>query len=258
MVQGSLNELVDEPLFEEFQRARADESRQAEALEIRNSLVEKYLFLADMFAKRYMGRGIDYDDLYQVAAYALMQAVDRYEPERGLQFGSFATPTIVGELKKYFRDTAWALKVPRRLKDLSMQIPAAREELYSELGRPPMVPELAKRLGVSDEDILEALESGQSYQVTSLDIEPEENPEIESQLEKYLGIDEEGYQELEAMSILEKVLEDLNPKEREVIKKRLLEEMTQREVADALGLSQMTVSRLEKAMKRKFETEYYK
>ena len=238
-----------EELFLEFQKTRDPA--------LRDKLVEKNLHLAEVLAHRYTGRGIDYEDLYQVASYALVLAVDRFDPDKGVRFVTYATPTIIGEIKKYFRDTMWSLKVPRRLKEISIKILEAKERLQEKLERVPTVPELAEYIGVSEEEILEALESGRAYSTYSLDQENEQFDDGEtSPFEKYLGDEEEGYGIFETSGVLEKVLKELSPTEHEILRKRFLQEVSQKEVAEALGISQMTVSRIERAMKEKFRNEY--
>ena len=238
-----------EELFREYQKTKSQE--------IRNEIVEQNLYLAEILARKYLGRGSDYEDLYQVASYALVLAVDRFDPDRGVQFASFATPTIIGEIKKYFRDTMWSLKVPRRLKETSIRIIEAKDHLREINGHVPTVQELAEYLEVSEEEILEALESSRAYMTYSLDQDHENSEDRDvSQFEKFILDEEKGYEQFETSSILDKVISELSPKEREIIRKRFLQEVTQREVAEALGISQMTVSRIEKAMKDKFHKEY--
>jgi RNA polymerase sigma-B factor len=224
---------------------------------IRNELVEQHLYLARILASKYAGKGIDYDDLYQVAAYAILLAVERYDPDRSVQFTSFATPTIIGEIKKYFRDTTWSLKVPRRLKEIAMRIPDVKEELREKTGKIPTVQQLAAEMDVSEEEILEALESSRAYSAYSLDHETDESTEEQStQFEKYLGDEEEGYSKFEFGGVVEKLMDELSEAEKAIVMKRFFDEMTQREVAESLGVSQMTVSRIEKAVREKFRQEY--
>ena len=238
-----------EELFRKYQQTKSQE--------IRNELIERYLYLAEILSRKYLGRGSDYEDLYQVASYALILAVDRFDPDRGVQFASFATPTIIGELKKYFRDTMWSLKVPRRLKETSMRIIEAKDYLQEVNSHVPTIQELAEYLEVPEEEILEALESSRAYTTYSLDHDHENAEEREaSSYERFLVDDEEGYEQFETSNIFEKVISELTPKEKEIMKKRFLQEITQREVAEALGISQMSVSRIEKAMKEKFHKEY--
>jgi RNA polymerase sigma-B factor len=238
-----------EELFREY--------RETKSAVLRDKLVEKNLYLAEVLGRKYIGRGVDYDDLYQVAAYALILAIVRYDPDKGAKFATYATPTIIGEIKKYFRDSMWSLKVPRRLKEISMKIIEAKEEFHELFGHVPTVKELALHLNVSEEEVLEALESGRAYSTYSLDQETDPYEEGEtSPFEKFLGDEEAGYESFENSGVLEKVIAELSPTEKEIIRKRFLHEVTQREVADALGISQMTVSRIETAMKEKFRAEY--
>lgn len=231
--------------------------RETESPEIRNEIVEEYLSLAELLARRYVGRGVEYEDLFQVASYALVLAVERFDSDKGVLFASFATPTIIGEIKKHFRDATWALKVPRRLKEISLKLNEAKEELQDKLQHIPTVPELAAYMEVSEEEIIEALESSHAYTTFSLDQEADVLTDNERhQFERYLGESEDGYERFETSGILERVMAELSPTEKEIISKRFLQEITQKDVATALGVSQMTVSRIEKAMKEKFRMEY--
>jgi len=240
---------ITEEAFREYQKTKSPK--------LRNEIVEKHLYLAELLARKYTGRGVDYEDLLQVASYALVLAVERYDPEKGVQFASFATPTIIGEIKKYFRDTTWSLKVPRRLKEISIKMIDAKETLQDQLHRVPTVQELAEYMNVSDEEIIEALEGSHAYTTYSLDHEPDVFSETERQhFEKFLGESEDGYDRFETSGVLEKVMAELSPTEKEIIYRRFMQEITQREVAKTLGVSQMTVSRIEKAMKEKFRSEY--
>ena len=133
-------------LFEKYQETRS--------IELRNKIVEKYLYIVDILIKKYLNKGVDYEDLYQVGSMALVFAVERYDVSKGYEFTSFATPTIIGEIKRYFRDKGWAVKVPRRLKEISAQIPPAKEYLYGKLNRTPTIKELSEYLGYTEEEIL--------------------------------------------------------------------------------------------------------
>ena len=238
-----------EEIFREYQETKSQE--------LRDKLVEANLHLAEILARKYIGRGIDYDDLYQIASYGLVLAVDRFDPEKGVKFVTYATPTIIGEIKKYFRDTMWSLKVPRRMKEISIKILGAKERLQEALGRVPTVADLAEHLELSEEDILEALESGRAFSTFSLDQESDQFDDNDAySYEKYLGDEEEGYSIFENSEVLERVINKLTPTEKEIMRKRFLHEISQKEVAEALGISQMTVSRIEKAMKEKFRNEY--
>lgn len=227
---------------------------------LRNKLVEKYLYLVDILIKKYLNKGIDYDDLYQVGSMGLVFAVERFDASKGYEFSSFATPTIIGEIKRYFRDKGWAMKVPRRLKEISSKIPAAKEHLYGKLSRNPTVSELAEYLGYTDEEILEAMESGQAYGTYSLNQAFEDDGEggESSTLEKYTGIEDTGYASFENSEIIKKVMAGLDDMETAIFKKRFINNETQQDIADDLKVSQMTVSRLEKNIKQKFKSEYYR
>ena len=137
--------------------------------ELRNEIVEKHLYMVDILIRKYLGKGVEYDDLYQVGALALVSAVERFDPEKGYEFSSFATPTILGEIKKYFRDKQWSLKVPRRLKEIAAKVQETKETLYTEYHRKPTVEEISKATGFSKEQIIEAQESSQAYGTYSLD-----------------------------------------------------------------------------------------
>ena len=233
------------------------EYRETKSEDVRNTLVEQNLYLARILASKYVGRGIDFDDLYQVASYALTLAVERFDIDRGIQFASFATPTIIGEIKKYFRDTTWSLKVPRRLKEISMQISIVKEDMYEKTGKVPTVQELSLEMGVSEEEVLEALESGRAYSTYSLDQDIDENSDEQgTNLDRYLGDEEEGFSQFEFGDVVNKLLEELNDQEKSILMKRFFDEMSQRQVAKSLGISQMTVSRIEKMIREKFKNEY--
>jgi RNA polymerase sigma-B factor len=250
MTLVSEKEIGNKKLFEEYDRTKS--------IETRNEIVEKYLYLVDILIKKYLNKGVDQEDLYQVGAMALVFAVERYDASKGFEFTSFATPTIIGEIKRYFRDKGWAMKVPRRLKEISARIPAAKEELYGRFLRNPTIPELAGYLEYSEEDILEAMESGQAYGAYSLNQTFDESSEQGDapSLEKFTGIEDTGYASFENAEIIKKVLKDLNEKEMAIFRMRLLGSRTQQEIADDMGVSQMTISRLEKMIKKKFRDEY--
>ena len=252
MTPEPAKEISNKKLFEEYGRTKK--------IELRNEIVEKYLYLVDILIKKYLNKGMDYDDLYQVGAMALVFAVERYDASKGFEFTSFATPTIIGEIKRYFRDKGWAMKVPRRLKEISAQIPAVKEELYGKLLRNPTIPELAEALNYSEEDVLEALESGQAYGTYSLNQTFDENgePGEAPSLEKFTGIEDAGFASFENAEIIKKVLDGLNQKEKEISVLRFIDNRTQQEIADEMGVSQMTISRLEKLIKKKFKDEYYR
>lgn len=226
---------------------------------IRNKIVEKYIYIVNILVKRYLNKGIEYDDLFQVGSMALVLAADRFDPDKGVEFSAFATPTILGEIKRYFRDKGWAMKVPRRMKDLSVRIPKVQQELEKELSRAPKAAEIAERLGVSAEDVLEALESGHAYSAYSLQQSMESEDENSNVfIEKYTGEEETGFDTFENADFLKRTMDKFTPEERRFCQLRFIEDKTQQQIAAELGVSQMTVSRIEKKIRAKFKEEYVK
>ena len=227
---------------------------------IRNQLVEDYLYMVDVLIKKYLGKGVGYDDLYQVGAMALIAAVERFDHEKGFAFSSFATPTILGEIKKHFRDKEWAIKVPRRLKSLAGQIPNTRDELSQELGRTPTNQEVAEVLDVTEKEVLEAMESSQAYAPMSIDQTFGDSGEDGegSILERYMGREEQGYGNIVYAEIVRDVISSLKEQDKNIFSMRFIENKTQAEVGNALGISQMTVSRVEKSIKEKFLHEIHR
>jgi len=229
-------------------------------IELRNALVESYLYMVDILIRKYLNKGVDYDDLYQVGAMALVSAVDRFDPNKGFEFSSFATPTILGEIKRYFRDKEWGVKVPRRLKELSAKVPAAKEHLFGQLQRVPTVAEIAGYLGNTEEQILEAMEGGRAYNSYSLNQTFDEVGDVGENaiLERYAAIDETGYDSVEYGEIIDIVLKKLSESEKYIFQKRYIQNKTQTQIAQELGVSQMTISRGEKSIKKKFNEELQK
>ena len=226
----------------------------------RNKLVEDHLYMVEILIRKYLGKGVEYDDLYQVGALALVSAVERFHPDKGFEFSSFATPTILREIKKYFRDKQWSLKVPRRLKEISAKVQDAREKLSSELGKNPTIPEIAKFTGLSDEQIIEAMEGAKAYSTYSLDktFDDMTGEGDSAFLEKYTGFDEKGYEQLEAKEIIEKVLDKMTEQNKYIFRERFIFNKSQAEIGKILGVSQMTVSRAERSMVEQFRAELKK
>ena len=226
-------------------------------IESRNELVESHLYMVDILIRKYLGKGVEYDDLYQVGALALVQAVERFDPSKGFEFSSFATPTILGEIKKYFRDKQWSLKVPRRLKEISSKVQQARDELYLEFHRKPTMEEIAERTGIPEEQVIEAFEGSRAYGTYSLDKTFEDAGEDgdSSFLEKYTGFDEAGYDRVEINEIIDKVMETLSEKDRYIFRERFIYNRSQSEIAKTLGVSQMTISRAERSIIQRFRDE---
>jgi RNA polymerase sigma-B factor len=240
-------ELSTKELFERY--------RETKSIEVRNEIVERHLYIVDILIKKYLNKGVDYEDLYQVGSMALVFAAERYDPSKGYEFTSFATPTVIGEIKRYFRDKGWSVKVPRRLKEISAQIAPAKEYLSGRLSRIPTVADLAGYLGYSEEEILEAMESGQAYNTYSLNQTFEEGGEEGegAVLEKYTGREEQGYDSFENADLIKTVMADLSDKEKEIFKRRFFRNETQQIIAEEMGVSQMTISRLEKKIREKFK-----
>jgi RNA polymerase sigma-B factor len=208
----------------------------------REQVLVELMPLARALASRYAGRGEPLEDLVQVGSLGLMKAVDRFDVDRGVEFSSYAVPTIVGEIRRHFRDKAWAMHVPRRLKELSVRLSRVLDELTAELGRSPTVPELAEAAGVEEEDVIDALDSAQAYSTRSLHAPYDD--ESDDTLADRLGVEERGYEEIEDGSLVSAGLGTLDARERRIVELRFFEEMTQSQIAAELGISQMHVSRL--------------
>jgi RNA polymerase sigma-B factor len=206
----------------------------------REELAERMLPLARSLARRYAGKGEPLEDLEQVASLGLLKAIDRFDVSREVRFATFAVPTIAGELKRHFRDRGWMLRVPREVQELSARVARSRDSLTRELGRSPTVPEVASALGAGVEPVLEALRAADAYRMMSLD---EPLAEGAGALEA-IGGDDEGYELAEHRVLLRTGLERLGAREREIVRLRYYEGLTQREIAREVGVSQMHVSRL--------------
>ena len=234
-----------------------NEYRQHPSTELRNKIVEENLYIVDILIRKYLGKGVDYDDLYQVGAIALVNAVERFDPSHGYEFRSFATPTILGEIKKYFRDKEWSLKVPRRMKEIAGKVQETKDKLTSELGRVPGVDEVAAATGFTPEQIMQAMESAKAYGTYSLEGAGLGNDEEDtgSMLEKYIGFEDTGYERIELGQIINSVLSNFSDTYRYIFKQRFIENKSQAEIAQKLGVSQMTISRSEKAIVESFKRE---
>jgi RNA polymerase sigma-B factor len=210
---------------------------------IRDRIVEIHLGLAEYLARRFDRRGEPIDDLIQVASLALINSVDRFDPSRGLEFTTFAVPTIVGELKRHFRDKGWALRVPRRLQELHIRLASIVSELTHELGRSPSIPEIATRAHASTEDVIEAMEAGRAYRSSSLDA-PVAGDDGQMPSSWKMGETDESFVGIDERSELSSLLRDLPERERTILLLRFYEGLTQSEIAERVGISQMHVSRL--------------
>jgi RNA polymerase sigma-B factor len=206
----------------------------------RDELVTSHLGLAHQLARRFANRGESHDDLVQVASLALVRAAERFDPERGIMFSTFAAASIIGELKRHFRDRGWAVRAPRRLQELLLEIGSTVDRLSQELGRAPTVPELARAINATEADVLEALEAGQNYRTSSLDA-----PDKEGQtMAESLGSEDSGFASVENHSALAKAMASLSPRDRTIVQLRFVDGYSQSEIATRLGVSQMQVSRL--------------
>ncbi|MEV6053544.1 RNA polymerase sigma factor SigF [Streptomyces sp. NPDC052107] len=214
----------------------------AEYAELRNQLVRMHLPLVEHLARRFRNRGEPLDDLTQVATIGLIKSVDRFDPERGVEFSTYATPTVVGEIKRHFRDKGWAVRVPRRLQELRLALTTATAELSQLHGRSPTVHELAEKLSISEEEVLEGLESANAYSTLSLDVPDtdDESPAVADTL----GAEDEALEGVEYRESLKPLLEDLPPREKRILLLRFFGNMTQSQIAQEVGISQMHVSRL--------------
>ncbi|MGI5348929.1 RNA polymerase sigma factor SigF [Streptomyces sp. CA-250714] len=213
-----------------------------ERAELRNHLVRMHLPLVEHLARRFRNRGEPLDDLTQVATIGLIKSVDRFDPERGVEFSTYATPTVVGEIKRHFRDKGWAVRVPRRLQELRLSLTSATAELSQQHGRAPTVHELAQRLSISEEEVLEGLESANAYSTLSLDVPDtdDESPAVADTL----GAEDDALEGVEYRESLKPLLEELPPREKKILLLRFFGNMTQSQIAQEVGISQMHVSRL--------------
>src|SRR5215203_7323957 len=210
---------------------------------LREQLVRSYLPLARSIARRYDSRRVPIEDLVQVAAIGLMKAIDRYDPRRGIAFSSYAVPTMVGEVQRHFRDHTWGVRPPRDLQERAQRVLAINRTLSAELGRPPSAREIAERLHVSLEDVVEALQACDARDTTSLN-RPRVVGEESDTLADTLGGDDREYDRVEQAITAELLMEQLDAREREIIRLRFHEDLTQSEIGERIGCSQMHVSRL--------------
>ncbi len=213
--------------------------------ELRNLIAEKYLHIAAILAKKFVGRGVEYDDLYQVASLALLKGIDRFDERKGLKFSTFITPTITGEIKNYFRDRSRLVHLPRRISELRASARKAAEELSVQLGKKPTAREIAEKLGVSEEEVLYCAEAGG---VVSLD-----RTEGESDMSFYdiLPAESDVFDRIETHDVVSSALKGLDETEKKLVECRFGEELSQAETARRMGVSQMYVSRMERKILEK-------
>lgn len=227
--------------------------------EIRDILVEKNLYLVNILAKKYVNKGVEFEDLYQVGSLALIYAVERYDMSKGYEFSSFATPTIIGEIKKYFRDKVWTMRVPRRVQELNKKVNEAKLILEQKDKKKPKVKDIADFIGCKEEEVLEALEASYGYQPVSLDTPVNSDSEdSEITLIDRLGEYEDSFINIEYKDFVDKFVGKLNELEVKIFKGRFFEEKTQSALANELNISQMTISRIERKIVEKLRKEYEK
>jgi RNA polymerase sigma-B factor len=227
-------------LFAELRDESAPEATHERA---REGLVHLHLPLVEHCARRFRNRGEPYEDLVQVGTIGLLKSVDRFDVDRGVEFSTYATPTIIGEIKRHFRDKGWAIRVPRRLQELRMQIGTAGAELTQQLGRSPTPRELAEAIGCSVDDILEGIESSNAYSTLSLDAGDDSDDGAATMLDA-IGIDDEGLEHVEIRESIKPLLDRLDAREKRILLLRFFRNLTQSQIAEEIGVSQMHVSRL--------------
>lgn len=233
--------MTDEMVNELFKRYK-----ESGDITIRNKIAEKYLYIADILAKKFVGRGVEYDDLKQVASYALLRGIDRFDPSMGMQFTTFITPTITGEIKNYFRDKSRILKIPRRLGEISAAVRNFSAEYESKNGVKPSVKAIAKELSLSEEDVVKALEVSGTLSLDSIAVG--NDGETEGSLYSVLSDGEDKYEAFETKETLHAAMRDFTDTEKALIKLRYVDELSQSETAKRLGVSQMFVSRMERKL----------
>lgn len=216
---------------------------EAELRAARDELVHLHLALVQHCARRFRDRGEPFEDLVQVGTIGLLKSIDRFETDRGVEFSTYATPTIIGEIKRHFRDKGWAIRVPRRLQELRMQISTSTADLSQRLGRSPTPRELAEEIGCTVEEIVEGIESSHAYATLSLDA-GEEYEDGPGSLLDSLGADDGQLEHVEIRESIKPLLEGLGPREKRILLLRFFKNMTQSQIAAEIGVSQMHVSRL--------------
>jgi RNA polymerase sigma-B factor len=213
-------------------------------LQAREQLIEQYMSLVRSLARRYSYRGEQLEDLVQIGAIGLIKAIDRFDLERGVELTTYATPNIIGEIKRHFRDKGWSVRVPRGLQELNVQLSRLVEQLTVQLARSPTIPELAKAAGVEEEEVLEALESGRAYTSLSLSVGGGGGDDDDLDPLESLGTEEHQYEVSEDRAVLAPGFKALDERERKILQLRFFEGLTQSQIAQQVGISQMHVSRL--------------
>jgi RNA polymerase sigma-B factor len=213
-------------------------------LQAREQLIEQYMSLVRSLARRYSYRGEQLEDLVQIGAIGLIKAIDRFDLDRGVELTTYATPNIIGEIKRHFRDKGWSVRVPRGLQELNVQLSRLVEQLTVQLSRSPTIPELAKAAGVEEEQVLEALESGRAYTSLSLSVGGGGGDDDDLDPLESLGTEEHQYEVSEDRAVLAPGFKALDERERKILQLRFFDGLTQSQIAQQVGISQMHVSRL--------------
>ena len=228
-------------------------------IEVRNQIFDKYKYMAEIISRKYSNKGIEHDDIFQIACMGLIYAIERFDISKGFEFTSFATPTILGEIKKYFRDKGWAIKVPRKIQEVSKKVNEYNNLLASQLNRAPTIKEIAEYISSTEEEVLEAFEAGKMFNSQSLDEKFDtSSDDNDISLMDVVGIDDKYFIKIENEDFIKKSMEKLNDLERKIIIKRFYSSKTQSEIARELNISQMTVSRIEKKSLEKLRIEFNK
>ena len=226
-----------------FARLEALQEGTHEHAYVRNTLVELNLALVKFAASRFRSRSEPMEDIVQVGTIGLIKSIDRFELSRGVEFPTFAMPTIIGEIKRFFRDTSWSVRVPRRLQELRLDLAKATDELAQQLDRAPTVEELASRLGLTNDEVVEGMAASNAYTASSLDAQPEED-DTEGALADRIGYEDHGLEGIEYVESLKPLIAELPARDRQILSLRFVANMTQSEIGEELGISQMHVSRL--------------
>lgn len=250
MIQNSKT-IKNQDLFLQYHETRD--------IEIRNKIFDKYKYMAEIISRKYNNKGIEHEDIFQIACMGLIYAIERFDITKGFEFTSFATPTILGEIKKYFRDKGWAIKVPRKIQEISKKVNDVNNLLSAQLNRAPTIKEVAEYINTSEEDVLEAFEAGKMFNSQSLDEKFDSSgDDSDLSLMDIVGHDDSHFAKIENEDFIQKSMDKLNELERKIIIKRFYSNKTQSEIAKELNISQMTVSRIEKKSLEKLRIEFNK
>lgn len=252
--QTKLQSQLDESYDEEIDKKLKRQKKRIKL--VRDRLIEHHIYIAEILSKKYVNKGIEYDDLFQVASLGLIFAIDRFDVSKGYEFSSYATPTIAGEIKRYFRDKSWVIKVPRRIQELSKKVNMARVDLSQELQRNPSIDDIAEYLEISSEEVIEVMDASQVYSPQSLDRSLDsQNDDKDVSFGDLLGFEDKNYESIETMDFIKNTMDKLKDIEKKILIYRYFDKMTQISIATELGVSQMTVSRIEKKIIKKFRKE---